>query len=169
MEIIGHQAESFELYYLTRLGRARSRAPTEGLKPTVLMITLHRLMISSPMLGIMSSLCPSSRRRSTVPRPLISDESCMQSLRDISTPNYHRDRTRYRYATYEIAPAEYSSFGICGTPRPSTTGEISKAARTEATVIHIDERAMNRPGHIRRPNPKPTSGGFTLRSRKRSG
>jgi hypothetical protein len=36
-------------------------------------------------------------------------------------------------------------------------------------VIHIDERAMNRPGHIRRPNPKPTSGGFTLRSRKRSG
>ena len=74
-----------------------------------------------------------------------------------------------RHATYEIAPAEYSSFGICGTPRPSTTGEISKAARTEATVIHIDDRAMNRPGHIRRPNPKPTSSSFTLRSRKRSG
>jgi hypothetical protein len=74
-----------------------------------------------------------------------------------------------RYTTYETAPAEYCSFGICGTPRPSTTGEISKAARTEATAIHIDERAMNRPGHIRRPNPKPTSGNFTLRSRKRSG
>jgi hypothetical protein len=131
-------------------------------------------MISSPMLGIMSPLCLSSRRRSTVPRASISGESCMQSLQDISTQNYRHqnsetERIYIRYATYEIAPAEYSSFGICGTPHPSTTGEISKAARTEATVIHIDERAMNRPGHIRRPNPKPTSGSFTLRSRKRSG
>ncbi len=128
------------------------------------------------MLGIMSPLCLSSRRRSTVPRASISDESCMQSLRDIYTPNHHHQNSEIeerdidmRYATYEIAPTEYSSFGICAIPRPSTTGEISKAARTEATVIHIDERAMNRPGHIRRPNPKPTSGGFTLRSRKRSG
>ena len=131
-------------------------------------------MISSLMLGIMSPLCLSSRRRSTAPRASISGESCMQSLRDISTPNYRHQNSEternvdIRYATYEIAPAEYSSFGICGTP-PSTTGDISKAARTEATVIHIDERAMNRPGHIRRPNPKLTSGNFILRSRKRSG
>jgi hypothetical protein len=93
----------------------------------------------------------------------------------ISTSNHRHQNSEtvrdidIRYATYEIAPAEYSSFGICGTPPPSTTGEISKAARTEATVIHMDERAMNRPGQIRRPNPNPTSGGFTLRSRKRSG
>lgn len=132
-------------------------------------------MISSPMLGIISPLCLSSRRQSTVPRASISGESCMQSLRDIFTPNHRHQNSEtghdidIRYVTYEIAPTEYSSFGICGTPRPSTTGEISKAARTEATVIHIDERAMNRPGHIRRPNPKPTSGSFTLRSRKRSG
>ncbi len=55
----------------------------------------------------------------------------------------NRERKR-RNATYEIAPAVYSSFGICGTPRC----DISNAARTEATVIHIDERAepaMNRP------------------------
>ena len=50
-------------------------------------------------------------------------------------------------------------------PLLSTTGEISNAARTEAMVIHIDERAMKRPGHTRRPNPKTASGGFRFESR----
>ena len=44
--------------------------------------------------------------------------------------------------THDIAPAVYSSFGIWGMPLLSATGEISNAARTEAIVIHIDERAM---------------------------
>ena len=86
-----------------------------------------------------------------------------------SEPRAKKKKRNADTRTYEIAPTEYSSFGIWGTPWPSTTGEISKAARTEATVIHIDERAMNRPGHIRRPNPKPASGRFTLGSRNRSG
>lgn len=70
-----------------------------------------------------------------------------------------------RPMTYDIAPAVYSSFGIWGMPWLSTAGEISNAARTEAMVIHIDERAMKRPGHIRRPNPKTASGGFRFGSR----
>lgn len=67
--------------------------------------------------------------------------------------------------THDIAPAVYSSFGIWWMPLLSTTGEISNAVRTEAIVIHIDERAMKRPGHIRRPNPKTASGGFRFESR----
>ena len=48
-------------------------------------------------------------------------------------------------------------------------GPISKADNTDAIVIQVDERAMNRPGHIRRPKPKTASGSLTLGSRKRSG
>jgi hypothetical protein len=106
---------------------------------------------------------------------LTSDESCTQSPLDICFFFFHQNlemnantNSRDRQ-TYDITPGVNISSGNRTTLSGPTTGEISKTARTDTMAIHIDERAMNLPGHSRRPNPKTASGSFTLGSRKRSG
>jgi hypothetical protein len=46
-----------------------------------------------------------------------------------------------------IMPERYSYDGSMTLPSSSTALKISNVARMDATVIHIDERAMWRPGH----------------------
>ena len=71
--------------------------------------------------------------------------------------------------THEINPASYFSSGMMGFPFSSSFGEILNAASTETIPIHNDDRAMNRPGHVRRPKPNAASGHFVTGPRNRSG
>ena len=47
-----------------------------------------------------------------------------------------------------MIPDKYSSLGIIGLPSGPFAGEITKAAKMEATAIQILESAKCRPGHM---------------------
>lgn len=104
--------------------------------------------------------------------PDIAFERCripsMKPCQLVYSQSHHPDVERKK-STHETIPDVYSSFGSIGLPFSSTAFETSKVASIQATAIQTDARAMNRPGHIRRPKPNACSGNLILGSRKCSG
>jgi hypothetical protein len=71
--------------------------------------------------------------------------------------------------THDIKPASYFSSGMMGFPCSSSFGVILNAASTETIPIHNEDRAINRPGQVRRPKPNAASGHFVTGPTNRSG